>query len=147
MSEIVALFEPDVERIIAALERERGNVTEAAARLGVGSAWLRRKIMATKELGEAVDEIMEQCVDKAFGIMRQGLDEESYLVRFYAAKEFLRTEAARRRGFGMPHQAQVVEGHGGGRAVIVLKWIGDDEPEPKTIDAISEGPLESNIEE
>jgi hypothetical protein len=35
----------------------------------------------------------------------------------------------------MPHQTQVVEGGGGGRAaVIVLKWIDDAEPEPKTIE-------------
>lgn len=137
MSEIVALFEPDEERMIEALEQDEGNVTKAARRLGVGSAWLRRKINATKALGEAIDEIMEQSVDKAVGIMRQGLDEDSYLVRFYAAKEFLRSEAGRRRGFGRIEPAQV-ESTGGGRAVIVLKWLDDDKPEPKQLEGLIE---------
>jgi hypothetical protein len=110
----------------------------AAERLGVGSAWLRRKIMASKTLGETIDELMERNVDKAIGIIRAGMEEESYLVRFYAAKEFLRTETARRRGFGMAQQAQVVDSGGGRPAVIVLKWLGDEQPEPKQI----EGSLE-----
>jgi hypothetical protein len=134
MSDVVALFEPDPERIAEALERERGDVTTAANRLGVKSAWLRKQIMASDELRAVMDEIMEMNIDKAIGIIRAGLDEESYLVRFYAAKEFLRTEKARKRGFGMPAQAQVVEGGGGRPAVIVLKWIGDEEPEPKQIE-------------
>lgn len=134
MSDVVALFEPDPERIAEALERDRGNVTLAAISLGVRSAWLRKQIMASEALTAVIDEIMEMNIDKATDIIRAGMDEESYLVRFYAAKEFLRTEKARKRGFGMPQQAQVVEGGGGRPAVIVLKWIGDDEPEPKQIE-------------
>jgi hypothetical protein len=140
MSEVVALpgldpgIEPGLETIAETLEAERGNVTEAAKRLGVGSAWLRRKIMAMKELGEVMDEITERNVDKAIGIIRQGMEEDSYLVRFYAAKEFLRTEAGRRRGFGQPQQAHVVEAGGGRPAVIVLKWLDDNQPEPKQIE-------------
>jgi hypothetical protein len=63
-------------------------------------------------------------------------------VKFYAAKEFLRTETGRRRGFGQPQQAQVIEGRGGGATVIVLKWLGDDDAEPKTIEGTTLGPLE-----
>lgn len=139
MSEIVSLFEPDEERMIHALEQEGGNVTKAAARLGVASAWLRRKINSTPALEAAIAEIMEQSVDKAVSIMREGLDEDSYLVRFYAAKEFLRSESGRRRGFGRDQPVQV-ESAGGGRAVIVLKWLDDDKQEPKTIEQL-EGPL------
>ena len=138
MSEVTRLFEPDEDELVAALERERGNVSAAADRLGMPSAELRRKIMKSERLEEAMDEIMERNVDKAVGIIRAGLDEESYLVRFYAAKEFLRTEAGRKRGFGPAPQAQIVEAGGGRPAVIVLKWIGDSEPEPKQI----EGTLE-----
>lgn len=138
MSDVVALNEPDLERIVQALEAERGSVSNAADRLGVGSAWLRRKIMAAPELGEVMDEIMERNVDKAVGIIRQGMDEDSYLVRFYAAKEFLRTEAGRKRGFGPAPQAQIVEAGGGRPAVIVLKWIGDNEQEPKQIEGMVE---------
>ena len=137
MSEIIRLFEPEEIELIRALEESRGNVSAAADRLGVGSAELRRKIMKSELLGAAMTEIMERAVDKAIGIIRDGMDEESYLVRFYAAKEFLRSETGRKRGFGMAHHTQVVEGGGGGgRAVIVLKWLDDNDPEPKTFDQI-----------
>lgn len=141
MSDEADAIEPDAVAIAAALESERGNVSKAAGRLGVRSAWLRKQIMASEDLTAVMDEIMETHIDKAIGIIRAGMDEESYLVRFYAAKEFLRTEKARKRGFGMPAQAQIVEGGGGRPAVIVLKWIGDDEAEPKQI----EGSLERDI--
>jgi hypothetical protein len=126
--------------IARTLMRCKGNVTEAADELGLDSAELRRMIEKSEPLQAAMTEVMERSVDKAIGIIRDGLDEESYLVRFYAAKEFLRSETGRRRGFGMPHQTQVVEGGTGGRAVIVLKWLGDEVAEPKTIEQI-EGPL------
>ena len=127
--------EDDEAGIARALYAHQGNVTLAAEALELDSAELRRMIQKSEALQNAMAEVMERNVDKAVGIIRQGMDEESYLVRFYAAKEFLRTETARKRGFGMPHQTQVVEGGGGGRAaVIVLKWIDDAEPEPKTIE-------------
>jgi CO/xanthine dehydrogenase Mo-binding subunit len=141
MSDVISLFQPSDERIARALFHHKGNVTDAAEELGLDSAELRRSIQKSEALQAAMTEVMERSVDKAIGIIRQGMDEESYLVRFYAAKEFLRTETGRRRGFGMPQQAQVVEGGGGRAAVIVLKWLGDDAPEPKTIEQI-EGPLE-----
>lgn len=141
-ADVTRLFEPSDDELVRALELERGNVSGAAERLGVESAWLRRKIVSTKALEEAMDEIMERSVDKAIAIMRDGLDEESYLIRFYAAKEFLRSDAGRKRGFGTPREPVQVES-GGGRAVIVLKWLGDDQPEPKTFEATQiEGPSE-----
>lgn len=130
--------EADIARMLV---RMRGNVSDAADELGIESAELRRMIQKSETLAAVMAEVMERNVDKAVGIIRDGMDEESYLVRFYAAKEFLRTETGRRRGFGQPHQAQVVEGgSAGGRAVIVLKWLDDSTPEPKTIEQI-EGPL------
>lgn len=141
-AEISRLFEPEAEELKRALEAEKGNVSAAADRLGVESAWLRRAILKSEALEAAMAEIMERNVDKAIGIIRDGMQEDSYLVRFYAAKEFLRTEAGRRRGFGQPQQAQVVEGGGGRAAVIVLKWLDDNTPEPKTLEAQQiEGPL------
>jgi len=128
-----------LEAIVRALFVCRGNVSEAAETLGLESAELRRMILKDEALEAAMSEIMERNVDKAIGIIRDGMDEESYLVRFYAAKEFLRTETGRKRGFGMQQPTQVVEG-GGGRAVIVLKWLDDSKPEPKTIEQI-ESPL------
>ena len=144
MSDVVARFDPDDEAQIARmLARMRGNVSDAADELGIESAELRRSIQKSELLMAVMAEVMERNVDKAVGIIRDGMDEESYLVRFYAAKEFLRTETGRRRGFGMAHQTQVVEGgSAGGRAVIVLKWLDDSTPEPKTIEQI-EGPLEA----
>jgi CO/xanthine dehydrogenase Mo-binding subunit len=127
--------EPTEDLILRALFRAKGNITKAAEALGVESVELRRMVIKSPPLERAMDEIMEQSVDRAIEIMRDGLDEESYLVRFYAAKEFLRTEAGRRRGFGMPREAVAIDSGGGGRAaVIVLKWLGDDEPEPKRIE-------------
>lgn len=147
MSGIVSLFQPSDERIARALYQHQGNVTRAAEELGMESAELRRTIMKSEALEAAMAEIMERSVDKAIGIIRQGMDEESYLVRFYAAKEFLRSEAGRRRGFGPPQQAQVVEGGGGRAAVIVLKWLDDDKPAPKTLEASQiEGPAGSEGE-
>ena len=141
MSGVISLFQPSDERIARALAQAKGNVTEAADELGIDSAELRRQIQKSEALQAAMTEITERDVDKAVGIIRNGMDEESYLVRFYAAKEFLRTETGRRRGFGQAHQTQTQEGgSGGGRAIIVLKWLEDDKPEPKTIDQI-EGPL------
>lgn len=140
---IPRLVEDSEAGIARALYAYQGNVTLAAEALELDSADLRRMIQKSEALQNAMAEVMERAVDKAVGIIRQGMDEESYLVRFYAAKEFLRTETARKRGFGMPHQTQVVEGGGGGRAaVIVLKWIDDAEPEPKTIEGTIKGPLE-----
>jgi hypothetical protein len=132
---IPRLVEDSEAGIARALMAHQGNVTLAAEALELDSAELRRMIQKSEALQNAMAEVMERAVDKAIGIIRQGLDEESYLVRFYAAKEFLRSETGRKRGFGMPHQTQVVEGGGGGRAaIIVLKWIDDDKPEPKTIE-------------
>jgi hypothetical protein len=137
---IPRLVEDEATRIGRMLAQCRGNVTKAADELGLESAELRRMIEKSELLQAVMTEVMERSVDKAIGIIQDGMDEESYLVKFYAAKEVLRSETGRRRGFGMPHQTQVVEG-GGGRAIIVLKWIDDDKPEPKTIEA-TEGPLE-----
>jgi len=138
---IPRLVEDSEAEVARTLARTRGNVTEAADELGLDSAELRRMIQKSDALQAVMAEVMERSVDKAVAIIRDGMDEESYLIRFYAAKEFLRSETGRRRGFGMPHQTQVVEGGtGGGRAVIVLKWLDDATPEPKTIEQI-EGPL------
>lgn len=140
---IPRLVEDGEAHIARVLFQHQGNVTLAAEALELDSAELRRMIQKSEPLMAAMTEVMERHVDKAIGIIREGMDEESYLVRFYAAKEFLRTETGRRRGFGMPQQAQVVEA-GGGRAVIVLKWLGDEAPEPKTFEHQQlESPLES----
>jgi hypothetical protein len=128
------LVEDSEAGIARALYAYQGNVTLAAEALELDSAELRRMIQKSEALQNAMAEVMERNVDKAVGIIREGMDEESYLVRFYAAKEFLRTETARKRGFGYSHAPQVVEGGGGRAAVIVLKWIDDADPEPKTIE-------------
>jgi hypothetical protein len=116
-----------VSALVEAMIEEDGDVTLAAKRLGVESGWLRRKALSTPELEEAVEEIKERLVDKAVRIMRKGMESENYMVQFYAGKEFLRSETARKRGFGQVPQAQVIESGGNARTVIVLKWQGDDD--------------------
>ena len=128
------------DEIVAALEQERGDVTRAARLLKVQPVVLRRKILADNRLMEVQEEIQEQAVDKAVTILKDGMNEGSYLVRFYAAKEFVRSEAGRRRGFGAPSPMQAtIQANGGG--TIVLKWIDDEKPEasgPKLIEGTVE---------
>ena len=97
---IPRLIDDSEAGIAGALMRHRGNVSEAADELGLESIELRRMIQKSERLQNAMVEVIERSVDKAIGIIQDGMDEESYLVKFYAAKEFLRTEAGRRRGAG-----------------------------------------------
>lgn len=128
-SEIGPPLNPDVvEELIFELD---GNVSVIAKALSVRSDRLRAFIMASGQLRRALDEVYEGAVDEAIGVLFKGLrDEDSFQNRFYAAKEFLRSGAGRKRGFGQavaPHAALEIKDSAAGRT-IVLKWLEPDPP-------------------
>ena len=114
-------------RLIAA----KGNVTKAAEAMGVEPERLRAFVKAVPELRRTIEEIVEQGVDASIAVLFEGLnDEGSFLTRFYCAKEFLRSEAGRRRGFGPQIPGQVEIRPQGGPQAITLKWIEPPKDEP-----------------
>jgi hypothetical protein len=120
---------PDlIEGLIFELD---GNVSVIAKTLSVRSDRLRAFIMASGQLRRAMDEVYEGAVDEAIGVLFRGLrDEASFQNRFYAAKEFLRSGAGHKRGFGQahaPHAALEIKDSAAGRT-IVLKWLEPDPP-------------------
>jgi hypothetical protein len=123
----------DVDLIEALIFKHDGNVTEIAKSLSVRSDRLRAFIMAKAALRRALDEVYEGAVDEAIGVLFRGLrDEVSFQNRFYAAKEWLRSGAGHKRGFGQapaPHAALEIKDSAAGRT-IVLKWLEPDAPAP-----------------
>lgn len=121
----------DAERIEALIFEFDGNVSEIAKSLSVRSDRLRAFIMAKGELRRAIDEVYEGAVDEAIGVLFRGLrDEASFQNRFYAAKEWLRSGAGHKRGFGQapaPMGALEIKDSAAGRT-IVLKWLEPDAP-------------------
>ena len=107
-----------------ALIEAKGNVTKAAQAMGVEPERLRAYVKAIPALRRTIEEIVEQGVDTAIAVLFEGLnDQGSFLTRFYAAKEFLRSEAGRRRGFGPQIPGQIEIRPQGGPTAITLKWI------------------------
>ena len=117
-----------IEGLIFEME---GDVSRIAKALSVRSDRLRAFIMAKGELRRAIDEVYEGAVDEAIGVLFKGLrDEASFQNRFYAAKEWLRSSAGHKRGFGQAvaaHAALEIKDSAAGRT-IVLKWLEPDPP-------------------
>ena len=115
----------DQDEIRQLLFQHGGDVTEAAKAIGVKPERLRAYVRAVPALNRALDETMDQFVDQAIGVLREALgDEASFQNRFYAAKEFLRSEAGRRRGFGPRETATSLEVKTSDRGgSITIKWL------------------------
>lgn len=115
----------DQEVVRELLFRHDGNVTTAAEELGVTPERLRAYVRAAPALTRALDETMDRGVDKAIAVLWEALrDTESFQNRYYAAKEFLRSEAGRRRGFGPRETATSLEVKTSDRATsITIKWL------------------------
>lgn len=130
----------DEDEVSQAILAARGNLTTVAERLRVSSARLRLYVDARPALRAAMQETIERGVDQAVEILFEGLaDLTSYQNRFYAAKELLRTDAARRRGFGQERGvAATLEVKAGDArpTTIALKWLepGDASAEGKMIE-------------
>jgi hypothetical protein len=126
---------PEIDEDEAAdeLVKADGNISKAAKRMGVDSAALRVFVDCSPRLRAVIDETFESAIDDAIGVLFEGLhDQGSFLNRFYAAKEFLRTEAGRRRGFGREHVGASLElkNTETGAKVITLKWLNPPDEAP-----------------
>ena len=135
MSNIIP-FAPGLSEddVAEALVKTDGNISKAADKLHIDSGRLRVFVGKSERLQGVIAETFESAVDDAIGVLFEGLhDQESFLNRFYAAKEFLRSDVGRRRGFGREQLAASLElkNTEGGAKVITLKWLSPpDEPPP-----------------
>jgi plasmid maintenance system antidote protein VapI len=127
MTGAIIPFEPglDQERVRDLLMEHDGNVTAVAKVLHVRPERLRAYVRAVPSLTRALDETMDQGVDRAIDVLWAALrDTESFQNRYYAAKEFLRSEAGRRRGFGPRETATSLEVKTSDRSTsITIKWL------------------------
>jgi hypothetical protein len=125
------LDEDMVENLI--FEHE-GDIGAMAKAIHVRSDRLRAFCLASARLRKAQDEIYELCVDESIGVLRRLLKSESMQNQFYAAKEWLRSNAGKRRGFGQDGFQPSIEVKAGSHT-IAIKWLDPDTtPEPKTIE-------------
>jgi hypothetical protein len=122
---IVPFEEPlDRHQVRALLLELDGNVTKAAERLKVDPERLRAYVNGIPALKRAIDEALERAVDASIDVLYESLrDEGSLRNRFYAAKEFLRTEAGKRRGFGPREPIGALEVRAQASGAITLKWL------------------------
>ena len=132
--------------IEAALFKHKGNVTRASVELGYDpdGSNLRRRIRRSPGLVAALDGCLERALDRAISVFWEAMESEHLGLRLSAAKEFLRTEAARRRGFTQRDiNVNVSTG-----PTTVLAWLDDAKPaalpgeDPKLIEGEVAGPGE-----
>jgi HEAT repeat protein len=115
----VSCRELDLAAVEAELVKHHCNVAAAARALGVPASDLRR-LVTWGPLAAAVSEQVEQAIDRAEAVLRDGLSSPDALVRLKAASALLTlSPAGRRRGFG--------RGASAGRQTrppedVTLKW-------------------------
>ncbi len=131
------LFDPEALRplIIA----RHGDVRAVADEIDVDSEELRAFVMNTPLLRRALDEVVARGVDQSLGVLFRGLDDRHYSNQLAAAKEFLKSRAAQRRGFHHAGDLELRMPNKGG--ALTLTWLPPEDarrPEPPTI----EGTLE-----
>lgn len=116
--------EAEVGNLIRAM---KGNVASIADHLHVDSLGLRRFIDARPALADQMNETLDRAVDKSVAILEGFLDDEHAGNRLAAAKEFLRSDGGRKRGFGTPASASIsVSSQRGG--ALVLQWLAPESP-------------------
>jgi hypothetical protein len=130
----VSDFDPDALRpmIIA----RKGDVRAIAEEIEADSEELRAFIMNTPVLRRALDEVIARGVDQSLGVMFKGLDDEDHFSnQLAAAKEFLKTRAAQRRGFHHAADLELKMPSKGG--ALTLTWLPPEDnrrPEPPLIE-------------
>jgi hypothetical protein len=126
-----------VEEARRALGEVDGNVTAAAEIMNLDSARLRAFVAENPVLCRMQAEIMERAVDRAIEILFEGLRDEHYGNRLQAAKEFLRSQSARKRGLWPQGSALELTSRPG--ETFTITWLPpgteNDEPGPKSIEA------------
>src|SRR6516162_5835937 len=121
--ESVRDLDPDL--VLAALVACNVNVSEAAKRLRVPSADLRRLVLASPDLMAAAFEKEERRLDKAEAILDRELNSDD--PRYSAAAAFFVLRNAKRdvvRGWRQPDVEVTVENQAPAKTYI-FKWAGD----------------------
>jgi hypothetical protein len=126
-------FDPDELRpmIIA----RKGDVRSIADEIGADSEDLRVFIGNTPILRRALEEVVARGVDQAIGVLFRGLDDEAYGNQLAAAKEFLKSRPAQRRGFH--HAGDLELKMPSGKGALTLTWLPPEpagRPEPPLIE-------------
>ena len=112
----------DTEAVRDVLMEHEGDIGRTARALGVGSERLRRFVWGSGVLRRAMEEVLDLAVDESISVLFEGLrDRHSFGNRIQAAKEFLRSEAGRRRGFAPAGNAAVELKTPTG--TLTLRWL------------------------
>ena len=113
-------FDPDALRPM--LIERNGDVRAVAKEIEADSEELRAFIMSTPVLRRALDEVVNRGVDQSLAVLFDGLnDSEHYSNQLAAAKEFLKSRSAQRRGFHHAGDLELKMPAKGG--ALTLTWL------------------------
>jgi hypothetical protein len=132
-------FDPEALRplIIA----KNGNVREIAKEIGADSETLRRFIQNTPVLSHAMIEVIARGVDQSIGVLFKGLDDDEHFSnQLAAAKEFLKSRPAQRRGFHHAGDLELKMPAKGG--ALTLTWLPPGDPSTGSGPPMIEGSIE-----
>ena len=123
----------DPERIRPLILSKHGNITKIASELKCDSEQLRRWVQLDLSCSNAMAEVTSRGVDKAVAVLFEGLNDDHFGNQLSAAKEFLKTRPAQRRGF---HHAGDLELKMPRSGALTLTWLPPEEKgrEPPTIE-------------
>ena len=131
-------FDPD--RLRPMIIARKGDVRAIAQEIDADSEDLRAFIMNTPILRRALDEVIARGVDQSLGVLFKGLDDDDHFTnQLAAAKEFLKTRPAQRRGFHHAGDLELKMPSKGG--ALTLTWLPPEDnrrPEPPLIEGTVE---------
>jgi hypothetical protein len=122
-----------------------GNIAAVAKMIDADSEELRAFVMSTPVLRRAVDEVIARGVDGALKVLFEGLDDQHFVNRIAASKEFLKSRAAQRRGFHHAGDLELKMPKSGG--ALTLTWLPPEET--KSLLSNVDGPplIEGKVED